>query len=75
MTFFSGLHLILGENWTSTDVKTLFFGLHGYFQGKRKQEIAPPLFQIFGHAPGRGLSYRQSASATQLRKHVTAVFA
>ena len=48
--FYFGLHLILRSK-LDVEVKT-FFGLHRYFQWKRKQEIVPPPpFQISGHAP------------------------
>ena len=40
-----------GVNWTSKDVKTFFFGLHQYFQWKRKQEIAAPSFSNFWARP------------------------
>ena len=53
MTFFFGLHLILGGKLDVEGREDLLFGLQRYFQGKRKQEIAAPLsFQISGHTPG-----------------------
>ena len=49
--FFLGLRLILRGKLNVEKREDLFFGLHRNFQWKRKQKIAPPPFQISGHAP------------------------
>ena len=46
-TFIFGLHLILGGKIRRRKAWSPFFGLHRYFQWKRKQEMAPPPFSNF----------------------------
>ena len=57
MTFFFGLHLILGVNWTSEDVKIFFLVFIGIFSGNGNRKLRSPPFQICGHAPATPITF------------------